>query len=84
MASTLLILTMSTKEELLMTFNIDVLRLHQKWGWLSNVMDFYNKNKKYNIWYESFEKENKYFLEIDDYAQQLKNLENQSCFGEFY
>ena len=58
-------------------FSLDVLRLHQRWGMLSNVMDFYNKNGKFDPWYTIFEKENKEFLEIiDEREKELQQLEN--------
>ena len=53
-----------------MRYSIDVLRLHQKWGWLSNVMDFYQNNNKYNQWWENYEKENQEFLDIGGLAPQ--------------
>ena len=55
-------------------FSVDVLRLHQKWGMLSNVMDFYNYNGKYLEWYASYEKENQEFLQLNDEKQQLLRL----------
>ena len=65
-------------------FSIDVLRLHQKWGMLSNVMDFYNYNGKYFEWYAAYEKENQEFLEIVD-EKELELIELEQCpeAGEF-
>ena len=58
-------------------FSVDVLRLHQKWGMLSNVMDFYYNNGKFGEWYSVFEKENKEFIEIiDERERELRELEN--------
>ena len=47
-------------------FTIKVLRIHQKWGWLSNVMDFYQKNQKYDPWWRSYQRENPEFLSLEN------------------
>ena len=42
-------------------YTIDVLRLHQRWGWFSNVCDFYMRlgEDKFLAWYKIFEIEKK-------------------------
>ena len=67
----------NTTTEDYMKFSIEVLRLHQKWGWLSNVMDFYQNNEKYDAWWETYQKENGEFLSSDDEKErQIQELEN--------
>ena len=60
-------------------YTIDVLRLHQRWGWFSNVCDFYMRlgEDKFLAWYKIFEKENSVFLNIiDERERELRELEN--------
>ena len=60
-------------------FSVDVIRLHQKWGWFSNVCDFYMRlgEDKFLAWYKIFEKENSEFLNIiDERERELRELEN--------
>ena len=60
-------------------YTIDVLRLHQRWGWFSNVCDFYMRlgEDKILAWYKIIEKENSEFLNIiDERERELRELEN--------
>jgi len=63
-------------------FSIDVLRLQDDGGWLSNVLDFYHGKhaEKYDQWWKNYEEENSEFLEWIQLGQenerQLQELEN--------